>query len=53
MNWKHIVDNWREILLSGGLLVGAVLAGILLHLLFALIAYELEAAPDGSDASEQ
>jgi len=37
MSWQNILDNWREILLSGGLLVGAVLAGILLYLLFALI----------------
>jgi small-conductance mechanosensitive channel len=37
MSWQHIVDNWREILMSGGLLVGAVLAGILVHLLYALI----------------
>jgi len=37
MNWQNIVDNWRELLLSGGLLVGAVLAGILLHMLFSLI----------------
>jgi small-conductance mechanosensitive channel len=37
MSWQSIVKNWREILLSGGLLVGAVLAGTLLHLLFALV----------------
>ncbi len=37
MNWQNIVQNWRELLLSGGVLVGAVLAGILLHLLFSLI----------------
>jgi small-conductance mechanosensitive channel len=37
MNWQNIVQNWRELLLSGGLLIGAVLAGILLHLLFSLI----------------
>jgi small-conductance mechanosensitive channel len=37
VSWQNIVENWREILLSGGLLVGAVLAGFLLHLLFALI----------------
>ena len=39
MNWQNIVENWREILLSGGLLVGAVLAGILLYLVFALISH--------------
>jgi small-conductance mechanosensitive channel len=31
------VENWREVLLSGGLLIGAVVAGILLHLLFSLV----------------
>lgn len=37
MNWQNIVDKWRELLLSGGLLIGAVVAGILLHLLLSLI----------------
>jgi small-conductance mechanosensitive channel len=37
MIWQNVVENWREILLGGGLLVGAVLAGIVLHLLFSLI----------------
>jgi small-conductance mechanosensitive channel len=37
VDWQKIFANWRELLLSGGLLVGAVLVGILLHLLFALI----------------
>jgi small-conductance mechanosensitive channel len=37
VSWQHIVENWRELLLSGGLLIGAVLAGILLHLLLSLI----------------
>jgi small-conductance mechanosensitive channel len=37
MNWQNIVKNWREILLSGGLLVGAVIAGIVAHLLLSLI----------------
>jgi small-conductance mechanosensitive channel len=37
MNWQNVVANWRELLLSGGLLVGGVLAGILLHLLLSLV----------------
>jgi small-conductance mechanosensitive channel len=37
MNLQNIVKNWREILLSGGLLVGAVIAGIVVHLLLSLI----------------
>jgi small-conductance mechanosensitive channel len=37
MNWQNIIENWRELLLSGGLLLGAAVAGILLHLLLSLI----------------
>ena len=37
MNWQYIVDNWRDMLFNGGLLVGAVLIALLLHLLFSLI----------------
>jgi small-conductance mechanosensitive channel len=37
VSWQNIVNNWRELLLSGGLLIGAVVAGILLHLLLSLI----------------
>lgn len=37
MNWQNIVDNWRELLLSGGLLVGAVVFALLLHLILSLI----------------
>ena len=37
MNWQYIVDNWRDMLLKGGLLVGAVLIALLLHLVFSLI----------------
>jgi small-conductance mechanosensitive channel len=36
MNLQSIFENWREVLLGGGLLAGAVLAGILLHLLISL-----------------
>ena len=37
MNWQNIVDNWRELLLSGGLLIGAVVFALLLHLILSLI----------------
>jgi small-conductance mechanosensitive channel len=37
MNLQSILANWRELLLSGGLLIGAVVAGILVHLLLSLV----------------
>ena len=37
MSWQNIVNNWRELLISGGLLVGAVAIALLLHLIFSLI----------------
>jgi small-conductance mechanosensitive channel len=37
MIWQNIVENWKGLLFGGGLLVGAVLAGLLLHLLLSLI----------------
>ena len=37
MNWQNIVDNWRELLFSGGLFVGAVVFALLLHLILSLI----------------
>lgn len=37
MNWQNIVHNWRELLFSGGLLVGAILIALLLHLVFSLL----------------
>jgi small-conductance mechanosensitive channel len=37
MNWQKIVDNWQELLFSGGLLIGAVILALLLYLLFSLI----------------
>ena len=37
MSWQNILSNWRELLLSGGLLVGAVAVALLLHLILSLI----------------
>ena len=37
MSWQNILQNWKELLLGGGLLAAAVLAGLLLHLLLSLI----------------
>jgi small-conductance mechanosensitive channel len=37
MNWQNIVNNWREMLFSGGLLIGAVVLALLLHLILSLI----------------
>ena len=37
MKWQNIVDNWRELLFSGGLLIGAVVLALLLHLILSLI----------------
>lgn len=37
MSWQNIVSNWRELLISGGFLVGAVAVALLLHLIFSLI----------------
>jgi small-conductance mechanosensitive channel len=37
MSWQNIVGNWRELLSSGGLLVGAIMAALLLHLILSLI----------------
>jgi small-conductance mechanosensitive channel len=37
MNWRGFAENWRQLLLGGGLLIGAVVSGILLHLLLSLI----------------